>query len=125
MRKSSRSVVWSAVVAVAAVVLAAVWATRWGPEEVEPARRPGFQDLAAESGITFHMRFLPNEQGEGYKVNLYDHGCGVAVADYNGDGFDDLYFVNQLGPNALFRNKGDGTFVDVTKEAGVALGDRI
>jgi len=125
MRKSSRSVVWSAVVAVAAVVLAAVWATRRGPEEVEPARRPGFQDLAAESGITFHQRFLPNEQGEVYKVNLYDHGCGVAVADYNGDGFDDIYFVNQLGPNALFRNKGDGTFVDVTTEAGVALGDRI
>jgi hypothetical protein len=71
------------------------------------------------------MAFLPGEQGEKFKINLYDHGCGVAVGDFDGDGFDDVYFVNQLGPNALYRNKGDGTFVDVTNEAGVALGDRI
>src|SRR5437660_5404756 len=71
------------------------------------------------------MAFLPGEQGENFKINLYDHGCGVAVGDFDGDGFDDVYFVNQLGANALYRNKGDGTFADVTKEAGVALGDRI
>jgi hypothetical protein len=71
------------------------------------------------------MRFLPDEQGEKFKVNLYDHGCGVAVADYDGDGHDDAYFVNQLGPNALYRNKGDGTFEDKTADAGVAVGDRI
>src|SRR5262245_37050707 len=120
MRKSSESAVWLAVPAAAVAVLAVVWAMRREPE-VEPPRRPGFQDRAVESGITFRMRFLPNEQGETYKVNLYDHGCGVAIADYNGDGFDDIYFVNQLGPNSLFRNKGDGTFVDVTKQAGLAL----
>jgi hypothetical protein len=71
------------------------------------------------------MRFLPNEQGRHFKINLYDHGCGVAVGDYNGDGRDDIYFVNQLGPNALYRNNGDGTFTDVTQAAGVALGDRV
>ncbi len=71
------------------------------------------------------MRFLPSEQGEKFKINLYDHGSGVAVADFDEDGLDDIYLVNQLGPNALYRNKGDGNFVDVASEAGVALGDRI
>ncbi len=84
-----------------------------------------FEDRAVESGITFRMNFLPNEQGEKFKVNLYDHGCGVVVGDFDGDGYDDIYFVNQLGPNALYKNNGDGTFVDVTAKAGVGVGDRI
>ncbi|MGH7226931.1 MAG: FG-GAP repeat domain-containing protein, partial [Gemmataceae bacterium] len=71
------------------------------------------------------MDFLSKEQGENFKVNLYDHGCGVAVADFDGDGRDDVYFLNQLGGNALYRNKGDGTFEDVTDKAGVGVGDRI
>src|SRR5262249_8045041 len=50
---------------------------------------------------------------------------GVAVGDVDGDGFDDIYFLNQLGRNALYRNKGDGTFEDVTDKAGVGLGDRV
>jgi hypothetical protein len=97
-----------------------------GEDRASPlGRGPGFQEVASQSGINFRMHFLPNEQGETFKINLYDHGCGVAVGDYDGDGHDDIYFVNQLGPNALYKNKGDGTFVDVTQEAGVALGDRI
>jgi hypothetical protein len=71
------------------------------------------------------MRFLTNEQGETFKINLYDHGCGLAVGDFDDDGYEDIYFCNQLGPNALYRNRGDGTFVDVAEEAGVALGDRV
>jgi enediyne biosynthesis protein E4 len=71
------------------------------------------------------MSFLPAEQGENFKVNLYDHGSGVAVGDFDGDGHDDIYFVNQLGGNALYRNRGDGTFEDVTARAGGAVGDRV
>jgi hypothetical protein len=37
----------------------------------------------------------------------------------------DIYFCNQLGPNVLYRNNGDGTFTDVAQKAGVALGDRV
>jgi hypothetical protein len=46
---------------------------------------------------------------------------GVAVGDYDGDGYLDLY-VTALGPNILFRNNGNGTFSDVTAAAGVAGG---
>jgi hypothetical protein len=49
------------------------------------------------------------------------YGMGVAVGDYNGDGFPDLY-VTQFGRNILYRNNGDGTFTDVTDKAGVACG---
>ncbi len=47
----------------------------------------------------------------------------VAVADYNNDGFDDL-FITYWGQNVLYRNNGDGTFTDVTKQSGL-LCDRI
>jgi hypothetical protein len=88
-----------------------------------PAAAPGprFEEIAEKAGLRFRMDFLRPEQGENFKINLYDHGCGVAVADFDGDGHDDVYFLNQLGPNALFRNNGDGTFTDVTKSAGVGL----
>ena len=42
----------------------------------------------------------------------------VTVGDYNNDGFDDL-FITYCGQNVLYRNNGDGTFTDVTKEAGL------
>ena len=49
------------------------------------------------------------------------YGTGVAVGDFDGDGYLDLY-VTAYGPNTLYRNNGDGTFADVTARAGVAGG---
>ena len=46
-------------------------------------------------------------------------GQGIAVGDYDGDGFPDLY-VTQYGRSILYHNNGDGTFTDVTEKAGVA-----
>ncbi len=52
----------------------------------------------------------------GLDVELY--GMGVAVGDYNNDGFPDI-FITCVGQNHLFRNTGKGTFVDVTNSSGL------
>jgi enediyne biosynthesis protein E4 len=52
----------------------------------------------------------------GLDVEMY--GMGVAVGDYDNDGFDDL-FVTSLGQSRLFHNNGNGTFTDVTQKAGL------
>ncbi|MFQ6041090.1 MAG: CRTAC1 family protein, partial [Candidatus Poribacteria bacterium] len=48
-----------------------------------------------------------------------DPNGGVAVGDYDNDGDMDIYVVNYFMPNVLYQNRGDGTFEDVAKEAGV------
>ena len=61
-----------------------------------------FRDVTEKAGL----------EGAGY-------GMGVAVGDYDNDGFEDLY-VTAYGGNKLYHNNGDGTFTDVTQKAGVA-----
>ena len=61
-----------------------------------------FEDVTQKAGL----------QGVGY-------GMGVAVGDYDNDGFEDLY-VTAYGGNKLYHNNGDGTFTDVTEKARVA-----
>lgn len=63
-----------------------------------------FSDVTQQAGV----------QGSGY-------GMGVAVADYDNDGYPDLYVTN-LGRNILYHNNRDGTFTDVTEQAGVGGG---
>ena len=50
-----------------------------------------------------------------------NYGMGVAVGDYDNDGYPDIYVTN-FGRNILYHNNGDGTFTDVTAKAGVAVG---
>ena len=47
------------------------------------------------------------------------YGQGVVAGDYDNDGWIDLY-VTHFGPNQMWRNQGDGTFVDTTDETGTA-----
>ncbi|NOT02291.1 MAG: CRTAC1 family protein [Phycisphaerales bacterium] len=82
---------------------------------------PHFTDVLKQSGIAFRHQFLDSETGTDYRINPYDHGSGVYLADVDGDGLDDIYFLNFLGPNVLYRNKGDFTFEDITAGAGVAV----
>jgi hypothetical protein len=63
-----------------------------------------FTDVTEKAGLA----------GEGY-------GMGVAIGDYDNDGWPDIYVVN-TGKNQLFHNNGDGTFTDVTDKAGVGGG---
>jgi enediyne biosynthesis protein E4 len=51
-------------------------------------------------------------------LDLEMYGMGVAVGDYNNDGFPDI-LITGVGQNRLFRNTGKGTFVDVTKSSGL------
>jgi hypothetical protein len=63
-----------------------------------------FEDVTEKAGL----------QGVGY-------GMGVAVGDYDNDGFEDLY-VTAYGGNKLYHNNGDGTFTDVTEKSGTGGG---
>jgi hypothetical protein len=83
-----------------------------------------FADRRAESGVTFHSHAV-DDVGKHNKPIQYDHGTGIAVADVDGDGLLDVYFVSQLGGNELWRNRGSGSFENITASAGVSLNDRI
>ncbi|MFM7041004.1 MAG: CRTAC1 family protein [Planctomycetaceae bacterium] len=66
-----------------------------------------FEHVAAAAGV----------DDDGFTV-------GMTAADYDNDGFQDLY-LSRFGTNRLFRNLGDGTFADVTDEAGVGRGHKL
>jgi hypothetical protein len=83
-----------------------------------------FTDRLEASGITFHHHIV-QDAGIHYKAVHYDHGNGLAVADVDGDGLYDIYFVNEVGGNELWKNLGGGRFRNITTEAGVGLADRI
>ncbi len=70
-------------------------------------RDGSFTDVTEQAGLA--------NAGDG------NYGMGVAVGDYDNDGYPDLY-VTSYGKNILYHNNGDGTFTDVTAKAGVAGG---
>ena len=78
-------------------------ATKHSTPKLYPNNRDGtFTDVTRKSGLDVEM-----------------YGMGVAVGDYDNDGYDDL-FVTAYGQNRLFHNNGNGTFTDVTQKAGLA-----
>src|SRR6185437_13094424 len=78
------------------------------------------------AGQTEHMDRLYRNRGDGTFEDVTAQGRlaedrfgqGVAVGDFNNDGFPDLYVAN-IGANRLYMNQGDGTFEDVTQSAGI------
>ncbi len=76
-----------------------------------------FTDVTARAGVAGNEGGLP--AGASAKAGVYK--TGVAVGDFDNDGYLDLY-VTAFGPNTLYRNNHDGTFSDVTAAAGVAGG---
>src|SRR5687768_7363001 len=83
-----------------------------------------FTDRLADSGISFKYRIV-DDAGKTYKAAHYDHGTGIAIADVDGDGRSDIYFVNQVSGNQLWRNLGGGRFEDITGTAGVAVPGKV
>ena len=83
-----------------------------------------FTDQYPASDITFRHQIC-DDAGKYYQPVHYDHGNGLAVADVDGDGLHDIYFLTQLGSNELWRNLGQGRFENITESAGVGLADRI
>jgi hypothetical protein len=83
-----------------------------------------FTDRRSDSGITFRHHVVA-DAAKTYKAAHYDHGNGLAIADVDGDGLTDVYFVNQVGGNQLWQNSGGGNFQDITVAAGVAVPDRV
>lgn len=100
-------------------------------DAVEDPALPVFSDVTAQAGIKFRHSY-----GDLKLSNIVEGtGSGAAFFDYNNDGWMDIYFPNgawQKGvsdnrgrklrgnlANALYRNNGDGTFSDVTAQAGV------
>jgi hypothetical protein len=83
-----------------------------------------FTDKLSESGITFMHRVV-DDAAANYKAVHYDHGTGLAAADVDGDGLYDIYFVNQVGENELWKNLGGGKFRNITQEAKVGAPGRI
>src|SRR5437660_304967 len=82
------------------------------PAGWKPANRL-FRNLLSETG---KLQFVDVTEQAG--VGHVGYGMGVAVGDYDNDGFQDLYVTN-FGRNVLYHNNGDGTFTDVTAKAGV------
>lgn len=66
-----------------------------------------FEDVTAKAGL----------------LDATTKSLGIAVMDYNGDGYSDLFVANDTQPNKLYRNNKNGTFTDVAVQAGVAFSE--
>ncbi|SPE23035.1 TPR repeat-containing protein [Acidobacteriia bacterium SbA2] len=109
-------------------------AKKWQPlSEIQSfCAQPIFVDITSSAlkGVSsYHTQML---RGTDYWRTVLDGATGIdtygnngiAAADYDNDGFDDLYICQPSGiPNRLYRNRGDGTFEDVTEAAGVDVLD--
>lgn len=123
------------------------WLTRWSRAETQDwrvlrwkateetlarAREPVFIDITAQAlgqtasyknqmlrGVDHWRTVLDGASG----IDVYGNN-GLAVGDIDNDGFDDLYVCQPAGlPNRLYRNRGDGSFEDVTEASGIGVLD--
>ena len=82
--------------------------------------KPQFTNVAKEAGVDFLNRYYPAFLEQKLKFAMIRYGpAGITAADYDNDGFYDLFIPDGV-ESKLFRNKGDGTFEDVTAKAGLA-----
>src|SRR5688572_27861247 len=127
MSKRPPSAVRRAIMAVPflAALLLAMRLNRGPIRAAADAAHPGFvlRDETAAAGIHFvHRRPTFDPKIAGIEPHVAALGASVSVADFDGDERPDLYFTNSRfgGPNALYRNRGDGTFEEVAASAGLS-----
>jgi hypothetical protein len=90
------------------------------------AAGPGFEDVTKQAGVAHAHR---NRKFENKYANIMAGytalGASAAVADFDGDGFEDLFVTDSAidGRNRLYRNKGNFTFADVTAGSGIDTGN--
>ncbi|HLJ76947.1 MAG TPA: FG-GAP-like repeat-containing protein [Acidobacteriaceae bacterium] len=109
-------------------------AQRWlaREETVSVMQQPAFVDVTAQAlgeteswkaQMLFGADYWRTVLDGAVALDVYGNN-GVAAGDFDGDGLDDLYVCQPAGlPNRLYRNRGDGTFEDVTARAGVGVLD--
>ncbi|MBI1362504.1 MAG: hypothetical protein GC134_00780 [Proteobacteria bacterium] len=94
---------------------------RQAPENILKESPLKFEETARKLGlINTHTYYSQNPDARGF-VPLYSMPPSVAVVDYNGDGFMDIFVINNnpKEPNKLFRNNGGTSFTDVAKDVGL------
>ena len=75
-------------------------------------------DLVVHPDGTRELKYT--DVTEASRLCSHGYGMGIAIGDYNNDGCPDVFITHFGAPNQLFRNNCDGTFTDVTRQAGVA-----
>jgi len=125
LRSSRAALIPAAIVALAGLTVLAA-AAGSAPQPAAPAEHIHFADITRSAGI----HFVHNNGAFGKKYLPETLGPGVAFIDYNNDGWQDIFFVNgtrwpghpgAVTTPALYRNNRDGTFTDVTRQAGLAI----
>jgi hypothetical protein len=112
--------------AVMAALLAtgSLWLRPRGDDGVDPGVR--YEEIAARAGCrNLHTQVELSPLFHNIMPWMASVGAAVAAADYDADGWTDLYVTNSGAgdPNRLFHNRGDGTFEEVAAAAGVACGN--
>ncbi|MBK9734686.1 MAG: VCBS repeat-containing protein [Saprospiraceae bacterium] len=72
------------------------------------------------TGLDFRNMLKEDENFNIFKYQYYYNGGGIAIADFDNDGLQDVFFTGNMVKNRLFRNKGNLKFDDVTEKSGVA-----
>jgi hypothetical protein len=84
------------------------------------AEKPHFVDVASAAGVDFQNQYYPPFLTEALEFGMIRYGPGgITAVDYDNNGLYDLFIPDGV-ESKLFRNRGDGTFEDVTREAGLA-----
>ena len=93
--------------------------------QTKPSENPRFQTLTTEqTGIDFANTLTFNPAVNILEYLYYYNGGGVGVGDFNGDGWEDLYFTGNQVADQLYFNKGNMTFENGSKKAGISQAPR-